>query len=140
LKSKLFNYDYVFEDNPENGKYIIYDTINNNRIRIQESGVFTAVKNTNKYSETRSLSISELTFDVEFRIGDEVVKSQLTKEDMRWKKKKGFEIEAPFNRTKRAMLPLSEKSVETKDYIITYYLEIMIPDRVYVYYTIQSKD
>lgn len=140
IKSKLFNYHYVFQNNPENGTYHIYDSINNQMIGIKESGTFTSVKTSNVYSKKNSLSISEIALDLEFQIGNEVVKSRLTSADLGWKKKNGFEIEAPFRRTKRGVLAQSKKSVEMKDYIITYYLEIMIPDRVYIYYSIQTKD
>ncbi len=140
LKEKIFNYNYSFDDNREKGNYSIPDIVNNKLIYIKERGSFTAEINTNKHSKKRSLFLSKIILDLEFTIGKEVVSYQLTSEDLGWGKKDGFIIEAPLTIGKRAPVPDSERVVETQDYIIRLYLELMIPNKVMINYAISTKN
>jgi len=140
LKEKMFNYKYTFDTNTENGMYSIYDDINDKLIHIKETGSFNAEINTNKHSKKRSLFIYNILLDLEFKIGNEMIKHTLTSEDLGWDAKNGFKIEGPINITKRAPLPLSERKLETNDYIISYYIELMSPNKVFINYSIATKN
>lgn len=139
LAEKMFNYKYTFDTNTEKGMYSIYDDINDKLIHIKETGRFNAEINTNKHSKKRSLFIYNIALDLEFKIGNEIIQQKLTSEDLGWDNKSGFKIEGPLNISKRAPLPLSERKLETNDYIISYYIELMSPNKVFINYSIATK-